>query len=73
MIPIIVIMLFSTFLDETQVESDADSDLSDHEDFYLPEEDQHVKMEVSVTRKAAIKRLFYSNQVTRYSSTDNVT
>jgi len=29
--------------------------------FFLPEEDQHVKMEVSVTRKAAIKRLFYSN------------
>ncbi|KAF6026559.1 hypothetical protein EB796_015130 [Bugula neritina] len=48
--------------DETQVESDAESNLSDHEDFYLPGDDHHVKMQVSVTRKAAIKRLFYSNQ-----------
>ncbi|KAF6023880.1 hypothetical protein EB796_017811 [Bugula neritina] len=44
--------------DKTQVESDVDSDLSDHEDFYLPGEDHHVKMEVSATRKAAIKCLF---------------
>ncbi|KAF6023875.1 hypothetical protein EB796_017806 [Bugula neritina] len=48
--------------DETQVESDAESDLSDHEDFFLPGEEHNVKMEVSATRRENIKRLFYSNQ-----------
>ncbi|KAF6021952.1 hypothetical protein EB796_019738 [Bugula neritina] len=57
------------FLDKTEVESDADSDLSDHEDFFLPEEEQQIKMEVSATRKEEIKRLFYSNQVYRMSET----
>ncbi|KAF6026563.1 hypothetical protein EB796_015134 [Bugula neritina] len=52
--------------EKAQVESDAESDLSDHEDFYLPGEEQQIKMEVSATRKAEIKRLFYSNQVTMY-------
>ncbi|KAF6030762.1 hypothetical protein EB796_010943 [Bugula neritina] len=50
--------------EETQVESDADSDLSDHEDFFLPREEHYIKMEVSVTRREKIKQLFYSNQVT---------
>jgi len=49
-------------LDETD-ESDTDSDLSDHEDFYLSGEDPHIKMEVSVTRSKKIKQLFYSDQV----------
>ncbi|KAF6026298.1 hypothetical protein EB796_015393 [Bugula neritina] len=57
----LILTLLIIILDETQVESDADSDLSDHEDFYLPGEDHHVKMKVSATRKATIKRLFYSN------------
>jgi len=53
-------------LDETQVVSDADSDLSDHEDFLLSGEDHHIKMEVSVTKKEQIKQLFYSSQVLSY-------
>ncbi|KAF6028698.1 CASP2 [Bugula neritina] len=50
-------------------ESDNESDLSDHEDFYLPGEEHHIKMEVSVTRREDIKQLFYSNQVYRMSET----
>jgi len=58
------------FLDETQAESDAESDLSDHEDFYLPGEDHHIKMEVSATKKEEIKQLFYSNQVHPFKFSD---
>ncbi|KAF6038513.1 hypothetical protein EB796_003170 [Bugula neritina] len=53
---------------ETQVESDdekadADSDISEHEDFSSPQEAGNIKMEVSGTKKEKIKRLFYSNEV----------
>jgi len=58
------------FLDETEAESDAESDLSDHEDFYLPGEDHNVKMEVSATRRENIKQLFYSDQVLPYTFSD---
>jgi len=51
------------YSDETQVESDAESNLSDHEKFFFPAEDPLIKMKVSATRREEIKQLFYSNQV----------
>jgi len=61
-------MLICNILDETEAESDAESDISDHEDFFLPGEEHYIKMEVSATRREKIKQLFYSNQVTYISN-----